>query len=1448
VLAGFTFGLLVFGAFLAARASDLDLLVFHSSSTPPPNLLFLFDSSGSMNDLICEDFTPACDKAHLVSVSAPNNSHICQNSVLAAVTGPSTAGLGTGNLYTGAYASNGTGYNATRYPVFDGRSGSSGNDERYLTGAIYAHAPTQPWVTIATGVGATTQATIDNAITQICGTISDCSQRNRCIFSLRTQGYFWEPAGSTCGSGNPLNIACSGGGTWGGPTSVTQYTCATPGQCTDATATTPVTSSPCGTTFPTTATGRCADVTVAGSGNVFGTNTVVACPQPSNSFRNVVVGQNSFINTNLGLTGSQGAHIGDHVYIGSNVTLKQGIQIGDYTWIADGASVQPNVSLPDHVCIGAGATVQPNATVGEGATIGPGVTVNNMTVGENAIIGSGCRLRTVPEGQSCGTTTWSTNANADLPVFLGDFLNFYPSKGVGLVKAFSDTVGNLPGDARIAVSDFTHLSGGGVSYGIQPSSCTTAATAACSDGSPTTSCYNWMGDTSLTNYLYALNATADQNLLFAGSTPMAKALDNLGTYLSTSTNALCDYPSGSFCSAASTAVVLITDGLPAADATAATQVPFSNGHVTAFRNGYNIADDYWVDDVAKALAQVNLRPDLSTAQSASTYVVSFGTLDTSGTTCTGLLQEVANAGSGRCYPASSVTALRTALTTIVTKVIAGTRDFVATGVPTVRVSATALATNADFRPSPTFPVWQGHIYAFQICDEKLARDTGTSCACKPTHTGDQICIQDKNGNPVTFDANGYLTSTPYWDTALCLAGNAAGTDYNPHLVQEPLAAGVAGHFDVSGCYQSAASRNIQTAVLSTTTTYSDASRIDFTTANVTAGSAFYNALGAPSVADGQKVVNFFRGLDAYDVDSDGNTTEDRNLNNIQKSSAVVDGWWKLGDIFHSIPATVEHPSGKGLGTWASSASYKKFKDDHVTRDRLLLVGANDGMLHAFQAGIWSTSTLAYDMGTGKELWAFISPELLPRLKGVATSAGDITSHSFLTDGSVMVQDVWTGGTLSKDDAANSTSWKTVAVYGHRDGGSTYVALDITDGTPKLLWVFPQPNMSAELAEMARSWLDTYPAPASIGPLRATSGTDIIDKWVALLSGGFDPTDRTGRMLVALDVATGAVLWELKHGDTGATGMDYSFPATPVFYTDGNSPSAPYIGGIIAADHGGQLWQILTPAQELSGGKFTFTATRFFVAGPSTAHTPIAPQNSSPVDSSHYQRFPFYFAPTLTYANGKLRVVIGTGDRDQLIPHDDTTGIGDTNGYVCTDRQRLYALDVGLCGGAPCTEANLQQIIISGDTGSTYAPSGSRGWFYQLDAGEKVATPFQIFKGYTLFSTFVPGAACNDSATCTTPQGYARLYARHYLSGKPLDWNGDNSIVGETYVDMGTGVPTAPSVSTGVSAAGATPALFAGGSEGAPTTKSGAGFSTSVASDVLRFVVSGDVHGFLHPKK
>jgi type IV pilus assembly protein PilY1 len=76
--------------------------------------------------------------------------------------------------------------------------------------------------------------------------------------------------------------------------------------------------------------------------------------------------------------------------------------------------------------------------------------------------------------------------------------------------------------------------------------------------------------------------------------------------------------------------------------------------------------------------------------------------------------------------------------------------------------------------------------------------------------------------------------------------------------------------------------------------------------------------------------------------------------------------WKLGDIVHSAPVVVGEPT-----FFAADESYEAFATTGSTRERMIYVGANDGMLHAFKSS------------DGTESWAFVPEFALPVLKDIA---------------------------------------------------------------------------------------------------------------------------------------------------------------------------------------------------------------------------------------------------------------------------------------------------------------------------------------------------------------------------------------------------------------------------------------------------------------------------------
>ncbi|HWT18965.1 MAG TPA: PilC/PilY family type IV pilus protein, partial [Variovorax sp.] len=137
----------------------------------------------------------------------------------------------------------------------------------------------------------------------------------------------------------------------------------------------------------------------------------------------------------------------------------------------------------------------------------------------------------------------------------------------------------------------------------------------------------------------------------------------------------------------------------------------------------------------------------------------------------------------------------------------------------------------------------------------------------------------------------------------------------------------------------------------------------------------------------------------------------------------------LGDIVGSSVQYVGRPSSgfthEGYAAFASA----------IDRTPMVYVGANDGMLHAFNAG------------TGQEAFAYVPEGLYgtaaaPQLKKLSEST---YSHRYYVDGSPFVADIYMGSAADAkaSDTEKAALWKSFLVGTLGAGGKGYFVLDVT---------------------------------------------------------------------------------------------------------------------------------------------------------------------------------------------------------------------------------------------------------------------------------------------------------------------------------------------------------------------------------------------------------------------
>jgi type IV pilus assembly protein PilY1 len=468
---------------------------------------------------------------------------------------------------------------------------------------------------------------------------------------------------------------------------------------------------------------------------------------------------------------------------------------------------------------------------------------------------------------------------------------------------------------------------------------------------------------------------------------------------------------------------------------------------------------------------------------------------------------------------------------------------------------------------------------------------------------------------------------------------------------------------------------------------------------------------------------------------------------------------KLGDIFHSKPVVVGPPSRFYFDAGYSTAvgASQSFADDRATRKRVVYVGTNDGMLHAFLSGTFNPSTGLYDSGTGAELFGYVPFNLLEDLEKFVP--GELTTHSYFVDSSPRVADVWidSNGNGTKE----SSEWRTVLIAGLRKGGNSYFALDVTDPDasdyPRVLWEYTNPT------NVAKTWSEPF-----IGKVKVMSGSPATekDRWVAVFGGGKSDAGTIGSSLVVLDIATGTAL------KTFTTGIDNVIAASPTTVLDASG----YIKFAYVVDLDGSLYKFdfRTTGVE-SNGFSDWTVHKIFQASAGQpAYHRVEPGS---IDES--TRYLFF----------------GTGDQDNPVSN---TGAG-----------KFYAIKDSDTDNTLKTESNLANLSssITSLTGGTVG-SSQYGWFVSFasvpstandtytHSGEKVLSDPVVFFNNVFFTTYTP-----DVSNPCGGGGIGRVYGLQMLSAgaglAALAARGETStskVPYHVYAGSEGGIPSSPSLS------------------------------------------------------
>ena len=517
--------------------------------------------------------------------------------------------------------------------------------------------------------------------------------------------------------------------------------------------------------------------------------------------------------------------------------------------------------------------------------------------------------------------------------------------------------------------------------------------------------------------------------------------------------------------------------------------PASPAYLANTGEMFNCGSDYLDDAVIKIREQFPLGN--SENQPLSLYAISFGfdycqepdEGDLSPGAGSLLWRASEKYGGGECLSAADPQDLDDALREAINLIKNDAQAFVA---PVVPVSQTNRTESGDrlyvalFSPREGASEWSGNLKKYG-----LNKDEGAICNASTPE-----CTLGGPGAATLEDGTILATAESFWDAS---SGGPSGNSVT--------SGGVGGLL----LQRDVLSRKIytyggpETGDLGGVDLTAEAQAFDRDNALLTPGSF---GLSSSDTDTRDELIDYVHGLDAFDADDDGQTTDKRA--------------WILGDIIHSVPLIVRY--------------------DETEEDALILVGANDGLLHAF------------DDETGEELWAFLPPDVLPNLH--LLQQDESSAHPYFVDGSPKIF---------------SDSDQKIVVFGLGRGGRAYYALDITNRTaPRLVWRINSDTPG--YSELGYS--HSTPALTKFGPAGGAP--------VAIVGAGYDfyfdaeaadtpnPSGH-GRGLYAIDLLSGERL-----GFAQAPGMTFAIPSDPlVFDINGDGQfDRGYIG-----DLGGNLWRI-----------------------------------------------------------------------------------------------------------------------------------------------------------------------------------------------------------------------------------------------------------------------------------
>jgi len=500
---------------------------------------------------------------------------------------------------------------------------------------------------------------------------------------------------------------------------------------------------------------------------------------------------------------------------------------------------------------------------------------------------------------------------------------------------------------------------------------------------------------------------------------------------------------------------------------------------------------------------------------------------------------------------------------------------------------------------------------------------------------------------------------------------------------------------------------------------------------------------------------------------------DRTKEESQSGGTMRNRASRLGDIVNSNIWNTGKPARMAF----EHNGHAQFRSQLATRPDTLYVGANDGMLHAFNAA------------DGVERMAYVPRGVYSKLRAY-TMPG--YAHQYMVDGHPFTGDADISATSANNPAAQP-DWRTILVASTGSGARGYFVLDVTDptllGTSSVL--LDRTFASASSGDFAGSEDvgHIHAAPVLDDPIKGRSEQIVKlnnQRWAVVMGNGANSVNERPVLLIQYLDGDRSLLRIVAHSTTSQSN-GLSAPRLIDVNGDGTMDIA------YAGDLQGQLWKFnLTSADDSQWGVSVWDGSGATCKNTTTCQPLyVTTDGATPAKRQPITSAPLWIAHPL----GGVQVMFGTG---QNLQDSDPMNTGIQTLYAIWDKSSydtqngLTSSDTGAIGPSESRSILVQQSFTGAvtrtdpDTGATLSTeysnstahpvkysrtdvSAKRGWYldYPLTGERVLTTPVRLPGNLAaIFSTVPTSGTAGESCDELGTNDPSRLTVLNMITGHP----------------------------------------------------------------------------------